>query len=143
MANLEQEDIQSIVNQQVSMRQAVLGLRSVTKLIAQGLAELVILASDVNEAQYKALVEALARENKTALRVRVFWGLDMVPWNLCQQITVPYPKPLFPQSTSTLKKSSAPGPVSPKSTKKEKSSKPDPAVSSPSKLSHLQLPARS
>jgi len=67
MANLEQEDIQSIVNQQVSMRQAVLGLRSVTKLIAQGLAELVILASDVNEAQYKALVEALARENKTAL----------------------------------------------------------------------------
>jgi len=67
MATLEQEDIQSIVNQQVSMRQAVLGLRSVTKLIAQGLAELVILASDVNEAQYKALVEALARENKTAL----------------------------------------------------------------------------
>lgn len=67
MATLEQEDIQSIVNQQVSMRQAVLGLRSVSKLIAQGLAELVILASDVNEAQYKALVEALARENKTAL----------------------------------------------------------------------------
>ena len=83
MANLEQEDIQSIVNQQVSMRQAVLGLRSVTKLIAQGLAELVILASDVNEAQYKALVEALARENKTALRVEVGYGLrDQKMWKI-------------------------------------------------------------
>jgi len=67
MAALEQEDIQNIVGQQVAHRQAVLGLRSSVKLIAQGQAELVILASDVNEAQYKALVEAISRENKTAL----------------------------------------------------------------------------
>lgn len=67
MAALEQEDIQNIVGQQVAHRQAVLGLRSAVKLIAQGQAELVILASDVNEAQYKALVEAISRENKTAL----------------------------------------------------------------------------
>lgn len=67
MANLEQEDIQNIVAHQVAHRQAILGLRSVTKLIAQGAAELVILASDVSEPQYKALIEAIARENKTAL----------------------------------------------------------------------------
>lgn len=67
MATLEQEDIQNIVSQQVAHRLAVLGLRGATKLIAQGQAELVILASDVNEPQYKALIEAISRENKTAL----------------------------------------------------------------------------
>jgi len=67
MATLEQEDIQNIVSQQVAHRLAVLGLRCSVKLIAQGQAELVILASDVNEPQYKALIEAISRENKTAL----------------------------------------------------------------------------
>ena len=44
-----------------------LGLKESVRSIAQGQSALVFLASDVGEAQYKSLVEAICRENSTAL----------------------------------------------------------------------------
>lgn len=67
MANIEQEDIQNVVVQQIAMRHAVHGIRECSKLIASGQAEVCLLAKDVNEKEYTALIEALTRENKTAL----------------------------------------------------------------------------
>jgi len=67
MANIEQEDIQNVVVQQIANRNAVHGLRTCTKLIAQGQAEVCLLAKDVTEKEYKNLIEAITRENKTAL----------------------------------------------------------------------------
>merc|ERR1712018_128053 len=51
----------------VSTRQAVKGLKEVVRAVSNNSSQVVFLASDVNEAQYKALVEAICRENKTPL----------------------------------------------------------------------------
>jgi small subunit ribosomal protein S12e len=67
MTDVEATDFQSVIQQTVSQRNAWMGLKEVTKSVAQGKSACVFLANDVGEAQYKALVEAICRENKTAL----------------------------------------------------------------------------
>lgn len=63
----EPTDFQSVIQTSIATRQALRGLKEVTRSVAQGQAEVVFLASDVGEAAYKTLVEAICRENKTAL----------------------------------------------------------------------------
>jgi len=67
MTDVEATDFQSVIQQQVSTRNAVMGLKEVVRSVAENKSAAVFLASDVGEAQYKALVEAICRENKTAL----------------------------------------------------------------------------
>lgn len=67
MAEVESTDFQDVIHTSVSTRCAWMGLKEVTSSVAQGKSACVFLATDVNEAQYKALVEAICRENKTAL----------------------------------------------------------------------------
>jgi len=64
---MEQTDIQACISSAKARREAVLGLKETVRLVASGSAELVILASDVNSAEYKSLVTAISKEAKTAL----------------------------------------------------------------------------
>ena len=65
---MEQTDIQSSISTAKARRDLVMGLKETVRLVAAGQAELVVLASDVNSAEYKALVTAITKEGKTALR---------------------------------------------------------------------------
>lgn len=64
---MEQADIQDVLKIQIATRNAKMGLKEATRLVAQNGAELVIMASDVNSAEYKSLIDAIARESKTPL----------------------------------------------------------------------------
>jgi len=64
---MEQTDIQSSISTAKARRDLVMGLKETVRLVAAGQAELVVLASDVNSAEYKALVTAITKEGKTAL----------------------------------------------------------------------------
>jgi len=63
----EASDFQSVISSCLNARQASRGLKEATRAIAQGNAECVFLATDVNEKEYKALIEGICREQKTAL----------------------------------------------------------------------------
>jgi len=67
MADVESTDFQSVIQQQVSTRNAWMGLKEVVRSVASGNSACVFLSSDVSEAAYKSLVEAICKENKTAL----------------------------------------------------------------------------
>jgi len=67
MADVAPEDFQAVIQQQVSTRNAWMGLKEVVRSVAEGKSACVFLSSDVSEKQYKALVEAICREQKTPL----------------------------------------------------------------------------
>jgi small subunit ribosomal protein S12e len=67
MTDCEASDFQTCIQSAVSTRSAVMGLKESVRAVAQGSSEVVFLAGDVGEAQYKSLVEAICRENKTPL----------------------------------------------------------------------------
>jgi len=64
---MDASDIQAVVQQSLASRNAKLGLKEVARLVAQGNAAACLLASDVSEKEYKAVIEGLCRENKTPL----------------------------------------------------------------------------
>lgn len=63
----EPTDFQSVIQSSVSTRAAVMGLKEVVRSVANSNSQVVFLATDVNEKQYKALVQAICQENKTPL----------------------------------------------------------------------------
>lgn len=67
MATCEASDFQAVINSSLNSRTASKGLKEAVRSIAQGNAECVFLATDVNEKEYKSLVEGICREQKTAL----------------------------------------------------------------------------
>lgn len=67
MTDVQPEDFQSVIQNTISTRTACMGLKQVTRSVAQGQSAVVFLASDVGEKPYKDLIEAICRENKTAL----------------------------------------------------------------------------
>jgi len=64
---MEASDIQAVVQQSLAQRNAKLGLKEVARLVAQGNAAACLLATDVSEKEYKAVIEGLCKENKTPL----------------------------------------------------------------------------
>lgn len=67
MSACDATDFQTVIQQSLSTRHAWMGLKETVRSVAQGTSSLVFLASDVGEAQYKALVTAICKENKTPL----------------------------------------------------------------------------
>ena len=67
MTTCEPSDFQSVINSSLNSRTAYKGLKEATRTITQGNAEVVFLATDVNEKEYKNLIEAICKEQKTAL----------------------------------------------------------------------------
>jgi len=63
----EASDFQAVISSCLNSRQAARGLKEATRAIAQGNAECVFLATDVNEKEYKTLIEGICKEQKTAL----------------------------------------------------------------------------
>ena len=67
MTTCEPSDFQSVINSSVNSRTAKKGLKEAARTIAQGHAEVVFLATDVNEKEFINLIENLCKEQKTAL----------------------------------------------------------------------------
>jgi len=63
----EASDFQSVIQTALAQRSAVRGLKEGVRSVAAGQAEVVFLAGDVNNAEYKTLVEAICKESKVPL----------------------------------------------------------------------------
>merc|ERR1712157_248030 len=58
---MEASDIQAVVQQSLAQRNAKLSLKEVARLVAQGNAAACLLATDVSEKEYKAVIEGLSK----------------------------------------------------------------------------------
>jgi len=63
-AAFDGSDIQPLVSTSMAQRTGVCGFRQVTRQVAQGNAQCVILAEDTSEGELKKIVEAICKENK-------------------------------------------------------------------------------
>lgn len=67
MTDCEPSDFQSVIQHAKQTRNLLMGLKETVRSVATGNSQLVFMATDVSEAQYKSLIEAICKENKTAL----------------------------------------------------------------------------